>query len=49
MRSALFVVLFLVDALWSCSVEIYSIEVMVARSPNIVVGVVESVEGEADL
>ncbi|MCC7264120.1 MAG: hypothetical protein IT369_16540 [Candidatus Latescibacteria bacterium] len=46
MKSGLLVLLLLADALWPCSVEIYSIEVMVARSPNIVVGVVESVEGE---
>lgn len=46
MRSALLLLLLLADALWPCSVEIYSIEVMAARSPNIVVGVVESVEGE---
>ena len=46
MKPGLLLLLLLADALWPCSVEIYSIEVMAARSPNIVVGVIESVEGE---
>jgi hypothetical protein len=46
MRPGLFLLLLLADALWPCTVEIYSIEAMVNRHPNIVVGVVESVEGE---
>lgn len=46
MKPGLLLLLLLADTLWPCSVEIYSIEVMAMGSPNIVVGVVESVEGE---
>jgi hypothetical protein len=46
MRSGLFLLLLLADALWPCSVEILSIEFMTGSFPNIVVGEVESVEGE---
>lgn len=45
MRSALLLLL-LADALWPCTVEILSIEYMSSAFPNIVVGEVESVEGE---
>lgn len=46
MKSSLLLLVILADALWPCSVEIYSIEVIATGSSNIVVGVVESVQGE---
>jgi hypothetical protein len=46
MKSGLLLLLLLADALWPCTVEILSIEYMASAFPNIVVGEVESVDGE---
>lgn len=46
MKPGFLLLLLLADALWPCSVEIYSIEVIATRSPNVVIGVIESVAGE---
>lgn len=46
MKPGFLLLLLLADALWPCTVEILSIEYMVSGFPNIVIGEVESVEGE---